>query len=777
MNKLYRLWIGFLLFWSYVGMFLLVSVSCVKNDNSKEQVNDARYTRATGAFALGRLVNNGEQGEKRCSVYYDGYHFGGEKGAKHTVCEENAYTCADGVPTFGRSANSGEERCSVCYDGYHLNGEAGAEHTVCEENAYVCANGVPTFGRPNVNEQEGCSSCNDRSTLTATNRCAVHDFTGSACAGDSDCGGRGAGLYCDNTTYDDDPSSGKCEPLRAEGDVCGKNVRDPWHYLSRVCQDGLQCNGITGVGSICTTEKLGALCSHNGFHELLDNTRVRNDGSHCERGLYCNIGTLNKHILNGKCKAAPSDQGEWSGTAHVLSSPGETVVGYIHAWDVDYFVITVPNKGSLNARLSTVGGSRIELTESILRLGSSNWASKTLYATGSGSSTVSKFLSVPVDRPGTYYIKVDAEPTSLYLGLHSYSLEIFSDRSDKRSDASMITDGSTTSEGLFSAGDIDYFTVNVPPGKVLRAYTTGSVDTVGHIESDSGISLVSDDNSGQGNNFDISHNALAGGTYYIKVTGAAGIHEFGNYSLMVTFSSLPDQHGDTPSDATRVIAESTTQGSLFPSDEDYFVINVPRNKILRAHIAGSTGIIGYVKDSSGTTLVGDYNDDFDVSYTTTSAGDYYIWVGKSYGISNSNIQGYNLQISVRDAPVINDDHGDTALDATTIGMSSTEGSALTTSGTLHIGDADYFLLDMNPSILSEPLFVCVYTTDAAGMMGINTVIGFDRVIGSSSSHNGKKNALTFLYLPGVPRSIVVMGDTSTTTGDYTLHTKIGRCFP
>ena len=760
-----RSWVVFF-FWGCVGICLFVSVSC---DDTK-QVDDTDYICTNGVPIFGRSANNGEE---RCSVCHDGYHLSGRAGAEHTACEANTYVCTNGMPTFGGSANNGEERCSVCDNGYHFSGVAGAEHTVCEANTYVCTNGMPMFERPRVNEQEGCISCNNRFTLTTTNRCAVHDFTGLMCVSDSDCGGRGMGLYCDDIIHDDDPRSGQCEPLRDEGDICGKNVSDPLDSYSRVCQNGLKCNGIDGVSGICTNESLGAPCTHNGFH-VDGNPNPRNDGLHCKRSLYCDLfGVSQAAHLIGECKAAPSDQGESELTAHVLTPPGGTVNGSIHYFDVDYFSIVVPDKGSLNTRLSTMSGSGITLKENILRFfGSRSLGDTTLLAGGSAAGSISQLLSVPVNSPGTYYIKVDADHTTLRLGLYDYQLEVFFDRSGNRSDASMITDGSSTSEGLSSAGDVDYFVINVPSSKILRAYTTGSIDTVGDIEDISGVSFVSDDNSGQGDNFDISYNALARGNYYIKVTGATG-HRLGTYSLMVSLSSLPDLHNDTLSGATRVIAGSTTQGSLFPNDEDYFVINVPSNKILRAYIAGSTGIIGEIRNNSDTTLVDDNDGNFDLSYIVLNAGDYYIWVRKPYRSSNSNIEAYSLQVSVGNTPMINDNHGDTVSDATMINMASTAGSMSETPGTLHINDTDYFLLDVTPPALASVLFVCVYTTDAAGMMGIPIRVGTSRGMGVTLS-NGAANASTFTYLPGIPRSIAVW---STTTGDYRLHVKIGNCPP
>ena len=84
----------------------------------------------------------------------------------------------------------------------------------------------------------------------------------------------------------------------------------------------------------------------------------------------------------------------------------------------------------------------------------------------------------------------------------------------------------TTISGYLSAGDVDYFKVDIgfQLGK-LTAYTTGNIDTYGRIEVPNGT-LAKDDDSGDGFNFKVTDNVSLGPNY-IKVEG----RKIGDYQL------------------------------------------------------------------------------------------------------------------------------------------------------------------------------------------------------------------------------------------------------
>ena len=107
--------------------------------------------------------------------------------------------------------------------------------------------------------------------------------------------------------------------------------------------------------------------------------------------------------------------------------------------------------------------------------------------------------------------------------------------------ATQVDLGSSTA-GSLSAGDTDYFVVEMSGSGTLTAYTTGSTNTEGAILDSSGTVLASDDDGGEGSNFRVSVRVSAG-TYYIKVagwdsstTGDYTLHVVGPLDLVVAAS-------------------------------------------------------------------------------------------------------------------------------------------------------------------------------------------------------------------------------------------------
>ena len=125
-----------------------------------------------------------------------------------------------------------------------------------------------------------------------------------------------------------------------------------------------------------------------------------------------------------------------------------------------------------------------------------------------------------------------------YFGACVDAVDLESDTNNNCSDGVMIDDHGATREtatevspdtmisGYLSAGDVDYFKVDIgfQLGE-LTAYTTGNIDTYGSIEIPNGT-LATDDNSGDGFNFKVTDNVSLG-PYYIKVEG----REIGDYQL------------------------------------------------------------------------------------------------------------------------------------------------------------------------------------------------------------------------------------------------------
>ncbi|MFH1436051.1 MAG: hypothetical protein ABIJ56_10075 [Pseudomonadota bacterium] len=115
------------------------------------------------------------------------------------------------------------------------------------------------------------------------------------------------------------------------------------------------------------------------------------------------------------------------------------------------------------------------------------------------------------------------------------------DHSDDCVGATLIEANGSYGGDLEEYADYDFFQVDLYSAGTLRAYTGGSTDTLGGF-FDSGCSMLdTDDDSGEGFNFDLSRTNTGPGTYYIAVTGALDEYT-GPYTLHVGFSetSGPD---------------------------------------------------------------------------------------------------------------------------------------------------------------------------------------------------------------------------------------------
>ena len=109
------------------------------------------------------------------------------------------------------------------------------------------------------------------------------------------------------------------------------------------------------------------------------------------------------------------------------------------------------------------------------------------------------------------------------------------DHANTRSTSATTVTSPSATAGYLSANEFDYFKITVAGAGTLRAYTTGSIDTIGDIYGSSGASLAkNDDSSGSNTNFDVSYSVTTADTYYIQVRGFFGVA--GSYTLHVSFT-------------------------------------------------------------------------------------------------------------------------------------------------------------------------------------------------------------------------------------------------
>ena len=435
---------------------------------------------------------------------------------------------------------------------------------------------------------------------------------------------------------------------------------------------------VSGIGTLRatttgSTDTVGTLYDSTGTQLATDNdggTGTNFDLSHriTAAGTYY-IRVTSSGTSTGMYRLSaqfiPDNHGNTQATATLVMS-GTSVTGNIDpSTDEDYFSIAVSGAGTIRA--TTTGsadtvGTLYDITGNEL-------------ATDDDSGTGTNFdLSYSVTAAGTYYIRVTSSGTST--GMYRLSAQFIPDNhGNTQATATLVTSGTAVTGNIDPITDEDYFSIVVSGAGTITAATTGSADTVGTLYDITGNELATDDDSGTGMNFDLSHNITAAGTYYIRVTGSGT--NTGMYSLTATF--IPDNHGNTRATATPVISGTAVAGNINPStDEDYFSIVVSGAGTLTASTTGSTDTVGTLYDSTGTQLATDDDSgtgtNFDLSHNITASGTYYVRV------EGTNTGMYSLTVTFTA-----DNHGDTRASATPV----TSGTAV--AGNINPGsDQDYF---------------------------------------------------------------------------------------
>ena len=121
------------------------------------------------------------------------------------------------------------------------------------------------------------------------------------------------------------------------------------------------------------------------------------------------------------------------------------------------------------------------------------------------------------------------------VGTGPYTLHVEFNSDDHGSDpssATLVSCNSSVGGNLETAGNEDYFAIDLSGDGDFTVYTTGTTDTVGTLMDSSPAILTQDNNSGTGTNFLIQRN-LVKGKYYVAVSHNDGVAGTGAYTLNV----------------------------------------------------------------------------------------------------------------------------------------------------------------------------------------------------------------------------------------------------
>ena len=379
-------------------------------------------------------------------------------------------------------------------------------------------------------------------------------------------------------------------------------------------------------------------------------------------------------------EAAPDDHGNSIATATPVAI-GATVQGVLTEGDEDYFEIPVPTDG-FRLGVFTEGD-----TDTYGTLFDRNGVS---LSSDDDSGEALNFHIVQALDAGTYYLSISGVSGFFGDATGDYSLVVEEaaeaapdDHGNSIATATPVAIGATV-QGVLTEGDEDYFEIPVPTdGFRLGVFTEGDTDTYGTLFDRNGVSLSSDDDSGEALNFHIVQ-ALDAGTYYLSISGVSGFFgdATGDYSLVVeeAAEAAPDDHGNSIATATPVAIGATVQGVLTEGDEDYFEIPVPTDGFrLGVFTEGDTDTHGTLFDRNGAVLSRDDDSGEFLNFhivQALDAGTYYLSISGVFGDTGD----YSLVVEEA-AP---DDHGNSIATATPVAIGAT------VQGVLTEGDEDYF---------------------------------------------------------------------------------------
>ena len=212
-----------------------------------------------------------------------------------------------------------------------------------------------------------------------------------------------------------------------------------------------------------------------------------------------------------------------------------------------------------------------------------------------------------------------------------------------------------SSDSIDFGGEEDVYRVAVTGSGTLTVWSTGITDVYGYLLSSSGSELASNDDGGQGRNFQIGHSVSAG-TYYVRVRHYDST-ETGDYTVHSSFTASSSSGGGSGgsgsgsgsggsgsggsssgsgSGSSSVSWEYTLplNGSSSDSidsggEEDVYRIAVTGSGTLTVQSTGSTDTYGELLSSTGSVLTSDNNggqsSNFRLAYRVT-AGTYYVRV-------------------------------------------------------------------------------------------------------------------------------------------------------
>ena len=287
-------------------------------------------------------------------------------------------------------------------------------------------------------------------------------------------------------------------------------------------------------------------------------------------------------------------------------------------------------------------------------------------------------------------------------------------------------DGAMDFADLEERGDADYFFITPASHAFMTVETHKYPNTAPRETNTKGTlfgpngQLAADSDTGDGTNFRITVPVLRDEHYVVKVEGES-VTTLGEYELKVSYQDVTTEVVEVPSQSQQDIDMTLTAptGSE-PVQVDRYVLRVSEPGTLQVSTTGTTDTFGTLIGPDGRRLAEDDNSGADKNFLMTrrvtkglhgvtvqgaqraDAGQYRLVVGF---IENSTVTPPPDPTPDTTPPA--DDHGDTSVNATPAGLSSSTPGELETET-----DADYFQI-----VVTQAGTLTVETTGSTDTQG------------------------------------------------------------
>jgi len=373
-----------------------------------------------------------------------------------------------------------------------------------------------------------------------------------------------------------------------------------------------------------------------------------------------------------------------TGTTGVVTVGGNGVSGLIErSGDKDWFGVDVTAGTRYYFRMGGAGDGSGTLSNPVLELLSSNG---TVQASDDNSGAgLDAEVAYTATSTGRLYL---AASSGYSWNSGTYQLSAVADihASDRTTTGTVSIDGSVTGS-IDGSSDKDWFAVDVTAGDIYIFTLSGKdgnggtlVDPRLDLYSSTGSFVTTDDNSGTGNDAQVTWLATATGKIYLSASaGFASSGQTGTYRLSA--ARAPDDFSaNSETKGTLSVDGGSTTGSIeLTGDKDWFAIDVVAGTRYQFDLSAAAGEVLSTNYDSGTGF------DALMTFTASSTGRLYLAVS-SDNLATTKTGTYKLSSKIIPAP---DDYGDN------VETTGRLWSFTTASGRLEkAGDSDWFAVSL-----------------------------------------------------------------------------------